>query len=158
MILVSRPPEVPTPSPIQTLDEDLVAFLQRPYEDDVTAGDDFQIATPTPSNPETRDRLLSYAYTVYDAFVTRQLPPQSIPSEHGALLLPLLELLHGLHPYNSPVALLLGCVYHHHNFVQRSLQINRHILQYDPDNVRSYPPSLGCRCRSEAPDIGVSDV
>ena len=137
MILVSRPPNVPTPSPIQILDENLVGFLQRPYEDDATPGD-FPVATPAPNNPETRDRLLSYAYVVYDTSVTGQLPPQSIPPGHAALLLPLLELLHGLYPYNPPVALLLGCVYHHHNLVQRSLQINRHILRYDPGNVRTY--------------------
>jgi len=139
MILVSRPPTVPTPSPIKTLDEDLVTFLRRPYEGDATTGD-FPIATPAPNNPETRDRLLSYAYTVYDSSVTRQLPPHSIPPGHAAFLLPLLELLHGLHPYNTPVSLLLGCVYHHHDLVQRSLQINRHILRYDPDNVRTYFP------------------
>lgn len=139
MILVSRPSNIPTPSPVQTLDEDLAAFLQRPYEDGTTAGG-FPIATPAPNNPETRDRLLSYAYAVYDTFVMRQLPSQSIPSEHAALLRPLLELLHGLYPYNSPVALLLGCVYHYQNLSQRGLEINRNILRHDPDNVRSYPP------------------
>lgn len=134
MILVSRPSNVPTPSSVQTLDEDLVEFLQRPYEDDA--------AVPSLANPETRDRLLTYAYAVYDTFVTRQLPPRSIPHDHAALLLPLLELLHGLHPNNSPVALLLGCVYYHNNLMQRSLQLNSHILRYDPDNVHSYfPPS-----------------
>jgi len=138
MILVSRPSSIPTPSPIQTLDEDLVAFLQVPYEDDATTGGGFPVATPAPNNPETRDRLLSYAYALYDSYVTRQLPPQSVPPGHGALLLPLLELLHGLYPYNSPVALLLGCVYHYQDLVQRSLQINRHILRYDPGNVRTY--------------------
>ena len=137
MILVSRPPNVSTPSPIQILAEDFVAFVQRPYMDDATAGGDLPITTPTPNNPETRDHLLSYAYVVYDASITQQLPPQSIPPGHAALLLPLLELLHGQHPYNSPVALLLGCVYHYHDLVQRSLQINRHILRYDPDNVRT---------------------
>lgn len=136
MIFVSRPPDVPTPSSTQTLDEDLVDFLQRPYEDNA-ATSDFQTAIPTPNNPETRDRLLTYAYAVYDTFITRQLPPRSIPSDHAALLLPLLELLHGLYPYNSPVALLLGCVYHHQDLIQRSLEINHHILRYDPDNVRS---------------------
>ncbi|KAF9645541.1 TPR-like protein [Thelephora ganbajun] len=135
MILISRPPDVPTPPPIQTLDDDLIAFLQRPYEDGVTTGGDFSIANLAPSNPVTRDRLLGYAYAVYDTFVSRQFPTRSTPSAHTALLLPLLELLHGLHPHNSPVALLLGCVYHHHNLIQRSLQINRHILQHDPDNV-----------------------
>lgn len=137
MILVSRPSNVPTPSPIQTLDEDLVAFLQRPYEDD-TAADDPPIVTLTPNNPETRDRLLAHAYAIYDTFVTRQLPSRSVPSDHAALLLPLLELLHELSPSNSPIALLLGCVYHHHNLIQRSLQINRRILQHDPHNVRPY--------------------
>jgi hypothetical protein len=140
MILVSRPSNIPTPSPVQTLDGDLAAFLQRPYEDDAAVGHGFPIATPAPNNPETRDRLLSYAYAVYDTFVTRQLPSGLIPSEHAALLLPLLQLLYGLYPYNSPVALLLGCVYHHHNMIQRGLEINRHILRHDPDNVRSYPP------------------
>lgn len=142
MILVSRPPNMSTLSPTQTLDEDIIAFLQRPYEDDTTAGGDFPIATPAPNNPQTRDRLLSYAYAVYDTFVTRELPVRSIPPDHAALLLPLLELLHGLYPYNSPTALLLGCVYHHHNLIQRSVQINRHILQYDPENVCSYSPFL----------------
>lgn len=140
MILVSRPPDVPTPSSAQTLGEDLVAFLQRPYEDDPAAGGGFPVTTPTPRDPETRDRLLTYAYAVYDTFITRQLPSQSIPPDHAALLLPLLELLHGLYPYNSPISLLLGCVYHHHDLTQRSLQINRHILQYDPHNVRSHFP------------------
>lgn len=140
MILISRPPSVPTPSLIQILEEDLVAFLERPYENDATAGGDLPVETPAPNNPETRDRLLSYAYAVYDSSVTRQLPPQSTPPRHAALLLPLLELLHGLYPYNSPVALLLGCVYHYHDLFQRSLQINRHILQYDPDNVRTHSP------------------
>jgi len=140
MILVSRPPDVPTPSSVQTLGEDLVAFLQRPYEDNTAAGGGFPITTPTPANPETRDRLLTYAYAVYDTFITRQLPPQSIPSDHAALLLPLLDLLHGLHPHDSPTALLLGCVYHHYDLTQRSLQISRHILQYDPQNVRPHFP------------------
>ena len=140
MILVSRPLDEPTPSPAQTLDEDLVAFLQRPYEDDATIDGDPPIATPAPRDPQTRDRLLSYAYTVYDTFVTRELPVRSIPPNHAALLLPLLELLHGLSPYNSPIALLLGCVYHHQNLIQRSLDINHHILRYDPDNVYSYSP------------------
>lgn len=140
MILVSRPPNAPIPSPAQALDEDIVAFLQRPYEDDATG--DFPIATPAPKNPQTRDRLLTYAYTVYDTFVTRELPVRSIPLDHAALLLPLLELLHGLYPYNSSIALLLGCVYHYHNLLQRSLQINRHILQYDPDNVCPYSSLL----------------
>ena len=140
MILVSRPPSIAVPPSIQTLDEDLAAFLQRPYQDDATAGGNPPIATPALTNPATRDRLLSYAYAVYDTFVTCQLPLRSIPPDHAALLLPLLELLHGLHPYNSPVALLLGCVYHHNDLIQRSLQINHHILRYDPDNVRLYPP------------------
>lgn len=141
MILVSRPPDVPTPSSTQILGEDLAAFLQRPYENDTAAGGGSPITTPTPNDPETRDRLLAYAYAVYDVFITRQLPPQSIPPDHAVLLLPLLELLHGLHPYHSPIALLLGCVYHHNNLTQRGLQINRHILQYDPQNVRLHFPS-----------------
>ncbi|KAF9781160.1 hypothetical protein BJ322DRAFT_256213 [Thelephora terrestris] len=135
MILVSRPPTTPTPSPIHTLDDDLVAFLESPYVDNAAVAAGLPVATTTANNPETRDRLLAYACVMYDAFVTCQLPSQSIPSEHASLLLPLLELLHGCHPYNSPIALLLGCVYHHHNLYQRSLQMNRHILQYDPQNV-----------------------
>lgn len=137
MILVSRPTTVPTPSQIFALDGDLVEFLERPYEDVATTTSGPPVATPTAHNPEIRDRLLAYAYVVYDASVTRQLPQESIPPEHAALLLPLMELLHGLHPYNSSIALLLGCVYHHHDLTQRSLQINRHILQHDPENVRS---------------------
>lgn len=138
MILVSRPPNVLTPSQIHTLDEELVAFLQWPYEVSAAAAGDPSVATPTANNPETRDRLLAYAYVIYDVAVTRQLPRGSIPLEHGALLLPLMELLHGLYPHNSPIALLLGCVYHHQDLKQRSLQINHHILQYDKDNVCSY--------------------
>lgn len=151
MILISRPPNVPTPSPIYALDEDLFAFLERPYE---VAGSAPPAATTAANNPETRDRLLAYAYVVYDAFTTRQLPPRSIPSEHASLLLPLLELLHGLHPYHSSIALLLGCVYHHHNLIQRSLEINRHILQHDPQNVCAHSLQSGqfirsvrCRCQ-----------
>lgn len=136
MILISRPPNVPTPSPVFTLDEDLAAFLQRPYEDNPAADSDHPSTTLGPTNSETRDRLLAYAYVVYDTFVTRQLPLQSIPSGHASLLFPLLELLHGLYPHNTPIALLLGCVYHHHDLVQRGLRINRHILQCDPENVR----------------------
>jgi len=147
MVLVSRPPDVPTPSPTQTLDEDLLDFLQRPYEDDAAAGGHPPIATLTLNSPQTKDRLLAYAYAVYDTFVTRQLPTRSIPPDHAALLLPLLELLHGLYSYDSPVALLLGCVYHHHDLPQRSLQINRHILQYDPNNVRSHPPPMAVDLR-----------
>ena len=139
MILVSRPPNTPTPSLIHTLDEDLLVFLRKPYVDSASAGYDPPVTIPTANNPETRDRLLAYACVVYDAFVTRQLPPRSVPFEHASLLLPLLELLHRLHPYNSPIALLLGCMYHHQNFTQRSLQINRHILRYDPQNVRPCP-------------------
>lgn len=138
MILISRPSDVPTPSPILTLGEDIAALLQRPYEDNPAAGDDPSVMISGPSNPETRDRLLAYAYVVYDTSVTRQLPPQSIPSGHASLLLPLLELLHGLYPYNTPISLLLGCVYYHHDLVQRGLWINGHILQYEPGNVRSY--------------------
>lgn len=137
MILVSRPPNVPTPSQIHTLDADLVAFLQQPYDGDAAAASYPPVAPPTADNPETRDRLLAYAYVVYDTFVTRQLPQGSIPPEHEALLLPLMELMHGLNPYNPSIALLLGCVYHHQDLTQRSLQINRHILQHDPKNVRS---------------------
>jgi hypothetical protein len=136
MILISRPSNVPTPSPILTLDEDLVAFLQRPYENNRAGVGVPLLTTPGPSNPETRDRLLAYAYVIYDTFVTQQLPPQSIPPGHTSLLLPLLELLHGLHPYDTPIALLLGCVYNHHDLVQRGLRINGHVLQYDPANVR----------------------
>lgn len=141
MILISRPPDIPTPSPIQTLDDDLVAFLQRPYEDNIAlAGGDFPIVIPALNNPETKNRLLRYAYVLYDVFVTGQLPTRSVPFEHASLLLPLLELLHGTYPYDSPVALLLGCVYHYHDYTQRSLQVNLHILQHTPDNVRSCSP------------------
>ena len=156
MILVSRPPNIPTPSLIHTLDEDLVAFLERPYEASTVAGGGLQVATPTANNPETRDRLLAYAYVVYDASVTCQLPSRSIPFEHASLLLPLLELLHGLHPYNSPIALLLGCVYHHHDSTQRSIQINRHILRYDPQNVRPCSPPSGSLIRGIC--VGISNV
>ena len=142
MILVSRPPDVPTPSPVQTLDEDLDAFLQGPFQGDPAAAGGFRITTTAPNDPEFRGRLLSYAYGVYDTFVTRQLPQQSIPPHHAVLLLPLLELLHELHPHNSPIALLLGSVYYHQDLPQRCLQINNHILQYDPQNVRSRPPLL----------------
>ena len=141
MIIASRPPDVPAPSPVQTLDEDLDAFLQGPYRDHTVAGSS-PVAPPTADNPEFRDRLLAYAYGIYDTFVTRQLPHQSIPPHHAVLLLPLLELLHQSHPYNSPIALLLGSVYYHQDLTQRCLQINNHILQYDPHNVPPYPPSL----------------
>lgn len=137
MILTSRPSNVPSPSPILTLDEDLVAFLQRPFEDSPASGGSPPVTTLGPSNPEIRDRLLAYAYVIYDTLVTRQLPLQSIPSGHASLLLPLLELLNGLYPYDTPTALLLGCVYSHNDMAQRSLRINHHILQYDPENVRS---------------------
>jgi len=140
MILVSRPPDISTPSPIHTLDDDLVAFLQRPYEDNATPGGNLPIVTLTLSNPETKNRLLKYAYVLYDGFVTGQLPTQSIPPDHAPLLLPLLELLHGTYPQDSPVALLLGCVYHYHNLAQRSLQINLRILQHDLENARSCYP------------------
>lgn len=140
MILVSRPPDIPSPSPIKTLDDDLAAFLERPYEDNAASAGGFPFATPALSNPETKHRLLTYAYVLYDCFVTGQLPTRSIPSDHAALLLPLLELLHGSYPHDSPVALLLGCVYHYHDSTQRSLQINLNILQYDPGNARSYSP------------------
>lgn len=135
--IASRPSDVPTPAPAQPLDEDLVAVLQRPY-DRSTSTDGSSLLTSPASDPGTRDRLLAYAYAVYDASVTHQLPPGSVPSEHGVLLQPLLELLHRLHPYHPPIALLLGCVYSHHDLTQRSLQINRSILQYDPHNVRSH--------------------
>lgn len=159
MILVSRPSNVPTPSPIMTLDEDLADFLQRPYEDNIAIGGpgELPVTTSGPSNPETRDRLLAYAYVVYDTFVTRQLPQDSIPSGHASLLLPLLELLHGLYPYNTPIALLLGCVYHHHDLIQRALRINGHILQYDPTNVRS-SSLLSQVVGPKTADAGICDV
>ena len=142
MIIVSRPPDVPTPSPVQTLDDDLDDFLQGSCRGPAAAGS-FPIATQTLNNPEFRDRLLAYAYGIYDTFVTRQLPDQSIPPHHTVLLLPLLELLHESHPSNSSIALLLGSVYYHQDFTQRCLQINNHILQYEPHNVHFYPsPSL----------------
>ena len=156
MILVSRPLNVPTPSQIHTLDEDLVIFLRWPYADDATVADNPPVAVLTAKNPETRDRLLDYAYVVYDTFVTRQLPQGSIPPAHASLLLPLMELLHGLHPYNSPIALLLGCVYHHYDLTQRSLKINRHILQHDPENVRLYSLRPGSLIRGLC--TGFSDV
>lgn len=117
----SRPSDVPAPAPARPLGEDLVTLLMCPTSD-----------------PGTRDRLLAHAYTIYDTSVTHQLPPELALAEHGALLLPLLELLHGLHPHDTPIALLLGCVYCHHDLTQRSLQINRGILRYDPHNVRSH--------------------
>lgn len=137
MNLISRPPNVPSPFPIHALDDDLIAFLERPYEENAAAGSGLPVATTTPNSPETRDRLLAYAYLIYDAVVTRQIPQGSIPPGHSALLLPLMELLHELHPHNPPIALLLGCVYHHYDLTQRSFEINSHILQYDPQNVRS---------------------
>ena len=157
MILVSRPPNVPTPFPIHTLDDDLIAFLERPYETNAIADGGLPVTTTTPNNPETRDRLLAYAYLIYDAVVTRQLSQGSIPPGHSALLLPLMELLHGLHPHNSPIALLLGCVYHHYDLTQRSLEINSQILQYDPQNVRSRC-SLLSRPLIRGAHTGVSDV
>jgi len=157
MILISRPSDVPTPFPIHSLDDDLIAFLERPNEDNAAAGGGLQATTTTPNNPETRDRLLAYAYLIYDAAVTRQLPQGSIPPGHSALLLPLMELLHALHPHNSPIALLLGCVYYHYDLTQRSIDINGHILQYDPQNVRSccYIPS---RSLIQGAHTGISDV
>jgi hypothetical protein len=140
MIIVSRPLDVPTPSPFPTLDEDLDGFLRAPYRNHPAADGGPPVITPTPNDPEFLGRLLSYAYGIYDTFVTRQLPHQSIPSHHAVLLRPLLEVLYESHPSNSSIALLLGSVYYHQDLAQRCLQINNHILQYDPQNVRSYPP------------------
>ena len=139
--LASRPSDMPTPAPVQPLGEDLVEFLRKPQESSTSADGNPLLMSPA-TDPGIRDRLLAYAYTVYDTSITHQLPPESVLAGHGALLLPLLELLHELRPYDTPIALLLGCVYCHYDLTQRSLQINHDILQYDPHNVRSrLPPS-----------------
>ena len=132
----SRPSDTPIPAPAQPLGEDLVDFLRSPYESSALADGRSLLMGPA-NDPGTRDRLLAHAYTVYDASVTHQLPPESVLAGQAALLLPLLEHLHGLHPYDTPIALLLGCVYCHHDLTQRSLEINRDILRHDPHNVRS---------------------
>jgi hypothetical protein len=61
--------------------------------------------------------------------------PEGPAAAHASMLLPLLELLHGLDPSHLQTALLLGCVYHRQGLHQRALGVNRELLERYPNNV-----------------------
>lgn len=134
------------PPPIPTLGN-LGHFLVKPFEGPPQSSDtqspESSFTVPGPLDPTKRDGLLSYAYSLYDAFVTGEYPagPDGPTATHAPMLLPLLELLHGLDPSNLQTGLLLGCVYHRHELHQRALDVNRELLERYPNNV-----CFGCQC------------
>ena len=138
-ILLSRLRGQKYPPPIPTLGN-LEHFLAKPFERPQTATiqlPESSLPVPGPLDPTKRDGLLSYAYSLYDTFVTGESPagPDGPASAHAPMLLPLLELLHGLDPNHLQSALLLGCVYHRQGLYQRALDVNRELLERYPKNV-----------------------
>ena len=139
-ILVSRLRGQKYPPPIPTLGN-LEHFLAKPFEGQSRSNGaqlpGSSTPVPGPLDPTKRDGLLSYAYSLYDTFVTGESPagPDGPTPAHAPLLLPLLELLHGLDPSHLQTALLLGCVYHHQGLHQRALDVNRELLERYPINV-----------------------
>lgn len=127
------PPSIPTLG-------NLEYYLTKPFELRSPRGHlpESSFPVPGPLDPTKRDGLLSYAYSLYDTFATGESPagPDGPTAAHAPMLLPLLELLHGLDPSHLQTALLLGCVYHHQGLHQRALDMNRDILERYPNNVR----------------------
>lgn len=140
-VLISRLRGQKYPPPIPTLGN-LEHYLTKPFEEPPhshgTQPPESSFPVPGPLNPTKRDGLLSYAYSLYDTFVTGESPagPSGPDPSHAPMLLPLLELLHGLDPSHLQTGLLLGCVYHHQALHQRALNINRDLLEKYPNNVR----------------------
>ena len=138
-VLISRLKGQKYPPPIPTLGN-LEHFLVKPFEalqpaDSQLPENSFPV--PGPLDPTKRDGLLSYAYSLYDTFMTGESPagPDGPVAAHAPMLLPLLELLHGLDSSHLQTALLLGCVYHRQGFHQRALDVNREVLERYPNNV-----------------------
>lgn len=140
-ILVSRLMGQKYPPAIPTLGN-LEHFLMKPFQELLqsanTQSQEISFPVPGPLDPTKRDGLLSYAYSLYDTFVTGESPPgpDGPVAAHTPMLLPLLELLHGLDPSHLQTALLLGCVYHRQGLHQRALDVNREVLERYPNNVR----------------------
>ena len=140
-ILISRLRGQKYPPPIPTLGN-LEHFLVKPFQEAPQSASikfpECSFSVPGPLDPTKRDGLLSYAYSLYDTFVTGESPagPDGPVAAHAPMLLPLLELLHGLDPSHLQTTLLLGCVYHRQGLYQRALDINRGLLDRHPNNVR----------------------
>ncbi|KAF9645150.1 hypothetical protein BDM02DRAFT_3189965 [Thelephora ganbajun] len=139
-ILISRLRGQKYPPPIPKLGN-LECFFAKPFEEHPQSKGiqlpESSFPVPGPLDPTKRDGLLSYAYSLYDTFVTGESPtgPDGPIAAHAPMLLPLLELLHGLDPSHLQTALLLGCVYHHQGLYQRALNVNRELLERYPNNV-----------------------
>jgi len=139
-VLTSRLRGQKYPPPIPTLGN-LEHFFTKPFEgppQSDTRHQENSFPVPGPLDPTKRDGLLSYAYSLYDTFVTGESSPgpDGPLATHVPMLLPLLELLHGLDPSHLQTALLLGCVYHRQGLHQRALDVNREVLERCPNNVR----------------------
>ena len=140
-VLISRLRGQKYPPPIPTLGN-LERFLVKPFEKSPQSADvqiqEGSFPVPGPLDPTKRDGLLSYAYSLYDTFVTGEslAGPDGPEAAHAPMLLPLLELLHGLDSSHLQTALLLGCVYHHQGLHQRALDVNHEVLKRYPNNVR----------------------
>lgn len=140
-VLISRLRGQKYPPPIPTLGN-LEHYLTKPFEGSPQSHDaqfpESSFPVPGPLDPTKRDGLLSYAYSLYDTFVTGESPlgPDGPAAAHAPMLLPLLELLYGLDPRHLQSALLLGCVYHRQGLYQRALNVNRDLLEIYPNNVR----------------------
>jgi len=139
-VLISRLRGQKYPPPIPTLGN-LEHFLAKPFEGQPQSTHgrlpESSFPVPGPLDPTKRDGLLSYAYSLYDTFVTGESPagPDGPVAAHASMLLPLLELLHGLDSSHLQTALLLGCVYHRQGLHQRALDVNRELLERYPSNV-----------------------
>ena len=142
-VLISRLRGQMYPPPISTLGN-LEHFLAKPFESQPRSADvqarESSFPVPGPLDPTKRDGMLSYAYSLYDTFVTGESPagPDGPVPAHAPMLLPLLELLHGLDPSHLQTALLLGCVHHRLGLHQRALNVNRELLERYPNNVCRY--------------------
>lgn len=140
-VLISRLRGQKYPPPVPTLGN-LEHFLAKPFEGQPQSANiklsEGSFPVPGPLDPTKRDGLLSYAYSLYDTFVTGESPagPDGPVAAHVPMLLPLLELLHGLDPSHLQTMLLLGCVYHRQGLYQRALDVNRELLERYPNNVR----------------------
>jgi hypothetical protein len=142
-VVISRLRGQKYPPPIPTLGN-LERYLEKPFEKPPQSRGaqllESSFPAPGPLDPTKRDGLLSYAYSLYDTFVTSETPPgpDGPVAAHAPKLLPLLELLHGLDPSHLQTALLLSCVYYHQEMHQRALDVNRVLLEEYPNNVRCY--------------------
>lgn len=139
-ILISRLRGQKYPPPIPTLGN-LQCYLTKPFEElprsrGVTSPEG-SVPVPGPLDPTKRDGLLSYAYSLYDTFVSGESPPgpDGPAAAHAPMLLPLLELLYGLDANHLQTGLLLGCVYHRQGLHQRALDVNRDLMERYPNNV-----------------------